>query len=258
MEKTLRVATFFSGYDSQCMALDRLGIDYDLVAWSEIDKFAIQAHNAVYPQFADRNFGDITKIVPEELPDFDLLTYSSPCQDFSNAGRQAGGEKGSGTRSSLLWCCEEIIRVKRPKFLLMENVKALVSEKFRPLFLKWEKTLRDMGYTNYVEVLNAKDFGIPQNRERVFCLSIHGGGWYEFPHKYPLKLRLRDLLEEQVDEKYYLSDTAIEGFDARKQRMQERGNGFGWSPTDGGGYASAILTASGNRPDDNYIKEPNE
>ena len=137
----LRVFTAFSGYDSQCMALDRIGVDYDLVGWSEIDRFAIRAHDAVYPQYADRNFGDITAIDPNALPDFDLMTYSSPCQDFSIAGRQRDGEKGSGTRSSLLWYCEDIIRVKRPRFLVMENVKNLVSEKFRPLFLEWERTL---------------------------------------------------------------------------------------------------------------------
>ena len=176
----LRVFTAFSGYDSQCMALDEvsaeMGFDYELVGWSEIDKYAIKAHNAVYPQWADRNFGDITKIAPHTLPDFDLFTYSSPCQDFSNAGRQAGGERGSGTRSSLLWYCEEIIRVKKPRFLLLENVKALVSKKFLPTFMQWEKVLRDMGYTNYTEVLNSKNYGTPQNRERVFCLSILDGG----------------------------------------------------------------------------------
>ena len=206
---TLRVFTAFSGYDSQCMALDKIGIDYELVGWSEIDKYAIQAHNAVYPQWADRNFGDITKINPHTLPDFDLFTYSSPCQDFSNAGRQAGGEKGSGTRSSLLWYCEEIIRVKRPRFLLLENVKALASEKFRPTFLRWDKVLRDMGYTNYTDILNSKNYGTPQNRERLFCLSILDGGWFEFPPAERLALRLRDMLEENVDEKYYLSDERI-------------------------------------------------
>ena len=210
----LRVFTAFSGYDSQCMALDavsaEMGFDYELVGWSEIDKYAIKAHNAVYPQWADRNFGDITKIAPHTLPDFDLFTYSSPCQDFSNAGRQAGGERGSGTRSSLLWYCEEIIRVKKPRFLLLENVKALVSKKFLPTFMQWEKVLRDMGYTNYTEVLNSKNYGTPQNRERVFCLSILDGGWYEFPPAEHLTLRLKDVLEQEVDEKYYLSDKLVE------------------------------------------------
>lgn len=249
--RKLRVATFFSGYDSQCMALDRLGIDYELVAWSEIDKYAIQAHNAVYPQWADRNFGDITKINPEELPDFDLMTYSSPCQDFSNAGKQAGGEKGSGTRSSLLWCCEEIIRVKRPKFLLMENVKALVSKKFLPLFLKWDETLLSMGYTNYTKVLNSKDYGIPQNRERVFCVSILGGGWYDFPHPEPLQIRLKDILEEKVDEKYYISDKMLDYF---KRVTEDTSHHHNFTPKDGDDIAFTLRTAGGQRVDDNFIK----
>lgn len=99
--------TAFSGYDSQCLALNRANIDYELVGWSEIDKFAIKAHNALFPQWTDRNFGDISKIDWNLVPDFDLFTYSSPCQDFSNAGKMQGGEKGSGTRSSLLWECEK-------------------------------------------------------------------------------------------------------------------------------------------------------
>lgn len=145
---------------------------YELVAWSEIDKYAIQAHNALYPQWSDRNLGDITKVDWEKVPDFDLLTYSSPCQDFSNAGLQKGGEEGSGTRSSLLWEIRKAVLTKKPKFLLLENVKALTSKKFFPLFQKWMDELESYGYTNYWQVLNAKDYGVPQNRERVFLVSI--------------------------------------------------------------------------------------
>ena len=137
----LRVFTAFSGYDSQCMALDRLGIEYELVGWSEIDKNAIRAHNAVYPQWTDRNYGDISKINWDNVPDFDLFTYSSPCQDFSQAGLQKGGDEGSGTRSSLLWECRRAIEKKRPKYLLMENVAALVSQKFIGLFNQWQQVL---------------------------------------------------------------------------------------------------------------------
>lgn len=245
----LQVFTAFSGYDSQCMALDKIGIDYELVGWSEIDKYAIQAHNAVYPQWADRNYGDITKIDAHTLPDFDLFTYSSPCQDFSSAGKQAGGEKGSGTRSSLLWYCEEIIRVKKPRFLLMENVKALVSKKFQPLFLQWEKVLRDMGYTNYSQVLNAKDYGTPQNRERLFCVSILDGGWYEFPPAEVLKLRLKDVLEESVDERYYLSDKMIENF-ATFGRINSSQDGV---VSDVKGVAPTHTAGHGNCP---KIQEP--
>lgn len=205
----LRVFTSFSGYDSQLMALRDIGADYECVGWSEIDKWAIKAHNAVFPELADRNYGDITKIDWNVVSDFDLFTYSFPCTDISSAGEQKGFDEDSGTRSSLLWECRRPIAAKRPKFLLMENVKALVSEKYRPLFLKWESWLRSLGYVNYTEILNAKDYGVPQNRERVFMLSILNGCWYEFPHPVRLEKRLKDVLELEVDEKYYLSETML-------------------------------------------------
>ncbi len=140
MEK-LRVFCAFAGYDSQCLALERLKrdypqFDYELVGWSEIDKYAIQAHNALFPNEADLNYGDISKIDWSNVPDFDLFTYSFPCQSVSNAGRQEGFKEGSGTRSSLLWECRRAIVQKRPKYLLLENVKALVSKKFMPDFQK--------------------------------------------------------------------------------------------------------------------------
>lgn len=206
----INVITLFSGYDSQCMALDRLGIPYDLIAWSEIDKAAIEAHNTIYPQYADRNLGDVAKIdwgvVTQPI---DLLTYSSPCQDFSQAGLQRGGEAGSGTRSSLLWEVERAISALHPKYLLLENVAALVSEKFMPLFQRWLITLQRYGYNSYFEVLNAKDYGVPQNRERVFCLSkleSADPAPYYFPKPFRLERRLKDVLEPVVDEYYYLSE----------------------------------------------------
>lgn len=209
MEKTLRVFTAFSGYDSQCMALDRLGIDYDLVAWSEIDKYAIQAHNAVYPQWAGRNYGDISKIDWGSVPDFDLFTYSFPCQDISTAGYQRGLEEGSGTRSSLLWECRKAIEAKRPKYMLMENVKALTGKKFMPYLQKWMDYLRGLGYSNYMKVLNAKNYGVPQNRERTFMVSILGDGDYNFPEPSEARVRLKGVLDSNVDEKYYLKGKII-------------------------------------------------
>ena len=191
------------------MALRDIGADYECVGWSEIDKWAIKAHNAVFPELAGRNYGDITKIDWNAVPNFDLFTYSFPCTDISSAGKQKGFEEDSGTRSSLLWECRRPIAAKHPKFLLMENVKALISEKYRPLFLKWESWLRSLGYVNYTEILNAKDYGVPQNRERVFMLSILNGCWYEFPHPVRLEKRLKDVLELEVDEKYYLSETML-------------------------------------------------
>lgn len=109
-----KVFTSFSGYDSQLMALDRLGADYECVGWSEIDKFAIMAHDAIYPQYSDRNYGDIRKINWENVPDFDLFTYSFPCTDISTVGRQKGLSEGSGTASGLLWECRRAIETKRP------------------------------------------------------------------------------------------------------------------------------------------------
>lgn len=211
-ENPLRVVTLCSGYDSQLMAIRNLGIPYECVGWSEIDKYAIMAHDAVFPEIADRNLGDMTKIDWSKVPDFDLLFYSTPCTDFSNAGKQAGGEEGSGTRSSILWFTRNAIIEKRPKYLVMENVKALTSEKFRPLFLKWCDELTGYGYTNFSQVLNAKDYGIPQNRERIFVVSILGDAWYTFPQPMELKLRLKDLLEDKVDEKYYLPQEKVNQF----------------------------------------------
>ncbi len=226
-ENPLRVFTAFSGYDSQCMALDRIGIPYELVGWSEIDKYAIQAHNAVYPQYADRNYGDISMIDWEKVPDFDLFTYSFPCTDISNAGVQKGLEEGSGTRSSLLWECKKTIEIKRPKYLMMENVKALVSAKFLPFYKKWEQWLAEMAYDNHCMVMNAKDYGVPQNRERIFIISIlDNDRSFHFPEPFPLEKRLKDVLEDKVAEKYYLSDQAVEGFLKHNENHEKKGTGF--------------------------------
>ena len=216
-ENPLRVFTAFSGYDSQCLALNRLGIDYDLVGWSEIDPAAIKAHNALFPQYEERNYGDISKIDWSQVPDFDLFTYSSPCTDFSNAGAQAGGEEGSGTRSSLLWECRKTILAKKPKYLLFENVKALVSDKFLYLFEKWCKELESYGYVNYYQVLNSKDYGVPQSRERIFMVSIlktddEPDPYYEFPRPVPLTKCVEDILEDNVPEKYYMKQEVTDRY----------------------------------------------
>lgn len=209
----VKVFTAFSGYDSQCLALNRANIDYELVGWSEIDKFAIKAHNALFPQWTDRNYGDISKIDWNLVPDFDLFTYSSPCQDFSNAGKMKGGEKGSGTRSSLLWECEKPIRAKMPKYLLFENVASILNKRNVHIFNSWLNVLSSIGYTNYWQMLNAKDYGVPQSRKRVFCVStLNGTQPYYFPKAIETDLRVKDILEDNVDESYYLSDKYLERF----------------------------------------------
>ena len=235
----IRVFEAFAGYGSQSLALERLKRDYpdfefEVVGISEIDKYAIQAYNALHPGIT--NYGDISKIEWEKVPDFDLLTYSFPCTDISNAGQQKGFGECSGTRSSLLWECRKAIIAKKPKYLLMENVKALVSKKFFPMLKNWIRELQEYGYTNFMQVLNAKDYGVPQNRERVFIVSIlDENAKYEFPEPFPLEKRLNDVLEDEVDEKYYLSDKMIECFENRTQIAKEKGNGFRFAPTDGGG-----------------------
>lgn len=198
------------------MALRRAGIPFECVGWSEIDKYAIQAHNAVFPEYADRNFGDITKIDWANVPDFDFLTYSSPCQDFSLAGLQRGGQEGLGTRSSLLWEVKRAVVAKKPHFLLMENVKALVSKKFLPTFKLWLDWLSEQGYVNHSAVLNATDFGIPQNRERIFVVSVLDNRWFWFPEGSPTTKRVEDYLEEgPVDAKYYKDQEAVDAFIAQ-------------------------------------------
>jgi DNA (cytosine-5)-methyltransferase 1 len=209
----LKVFEAFAGYGSQAMALKRLAHDYpefeyEVVGISEIEKTALQAYEAIHGHCP--NYGDISNINWREVPDFDLFTYSFPCTDISNAGEQAGLTEGSGTRSSLLWECRKAIEIKRPKYLLMENVPALVGKKFLPQLNKWQAELESYGYTNFTKTLNAKDFGTPQNRNRVFMVSILGDANFEFPQPFELTCRLKDVLDDVVDEKYYISDEKMQ------------------------------------------------
>ena len=156
---------------------------------------------------ASHNYGDISSVSCEDLPDMDLFTYSFPCQSVSFAGLGNGLAKDSGTRSSLLWECERVIEAKRPPYLLMENVKALISKKHKPDFDKWRDLVEELGYNNYWAVLNAKDFGIPQNRERVFMVSIRKDidQTFVFPEKIKLTKIVQDLLEFEVSEDMYFA-----------------------------------------------------
>jgi DNA (cytosine-5)-methyltransferase 1 len=232
----IKVFTAFSGYDSQCMALDRLkenhpDFDYDLVGWSEIDKYAIQAHDAIYPQWADRNFGDVSKIDWSQVPDFDFFTYSFPCQSISTAGYQKGLSEGSNTRSSLLWECRKAIVAKKPKYLFLENVKALVCAKFVKDFALWLNELESYGYRNYWQVVDAVDYGVPQHRERVFVFSILDDPTpYIFPKPMPLDKCINDILEDEVDENYFIQKDKVRDFvknnkdNVEKAVQEEMGN----------------------------------
>lgn len=221
MSRTHNIITTFSGYDSQALAAKQLQerhpeFKWDLTAWCEIDKYACQMHDLIFPEYAGRNVGDITKVDWSQFRgmDIDLFTYSSPCQDISQAGKQMGLTEGSGTRSALLWNVVDAVEELHPRFLLQENVAALVSKKFLPDFQKWLDKLEEMGYVSYWARLNAKDYGVPQNRDRVFCLSVRKDIKlrYRFPDPIPLERRLEDILEDEVDEKYFLKDEAVDKF----------------------------------------------
>ena len=156
------------------------------------------------------NYGDIQIVDPDLLPDFDLFTYSFPCQDISVAGYQQGLNLDSGTRSSLLWECCKIIETKKPKYLMMENVKNLVGRNHKANFMKFLDYLESLGYKNSWKVLNARDYGIPQNRERVFCISeLDGQDEFEFPEPINLRYKLYDILEKEVDNRYYLKNEQL-------------------------------------------------
>lgn len=231
-DNKLRLFEICAGYGSQAIALKRLknlyqDFDYELVGYAEFDpdpdanpdinkQPAVIAHDALHPDCIGKNYGDITKIDWETLPDFDLLTYSTPCQSVSQAGLQHGFTEGSGTRSSIIWNVRDCVKVKRPKFLMLENVKAMVSGKFVGMFNLWQRELERLGYCNFAQVLNSKDYGVPQNRERIFLVSIRIDGNEEpkffFPKPIPLELCLADVLDRNVEEKYFLSDDMLARF----------------------------------------------
>ncbi len=214
--KPIRLIELFAGIGSQAKALKNIGADFETYKVVEFDKFAIASYNAVH----NTNFEllDITKITADHLEIVDkdkyeyIMTYSFPCQDLSLTGKGAGMAKGAGTRSGLIWEVERLLNECKelPQVLLMENVPQIINRNHIKDFRKWLEKLESFGYSNYYKNLNAKDFGIPQNRNRTFMVSILGDYYYEFPKPIPLVKKLKDYLEDVVDEKYYLSDKQIE------------------------------------------------
>ena len=253
----LKVISLFSGIGAFEKALSNIGVKYDLLHFCEIDKFAPLSYCAIHNEPISKNLGDITAVDIEALPKCDLITHGSPCQDFSIAGLQKGAD--GGTRSSLMWNTVEIVSHCKPSYVIWENVKNVLSDKHRHNFDKYVNALTDLGYASYFKVLNAKDYGIPQNRERVFIVSIRKDlkQSFEFPKKQKLQLRLKDMLESEVDEKYYLSDKIIKGFQKHKERHAERGNGFAFVPFETTDVTAHCLdTHEGSRATNNYIKIP--
>jgi DNA (cytosine-5)-methyltransferase 1 len=219
IKKHIRLIELFGGIGSQAKALENLHADFEHYKLVEYDKYPVASYNAIHKT----NFvpTDITKIHAQDLEIVDrdkyeyLVTYSFPCQDLSLSGKGKGMKKGSGTRSGLLWEVERLLNEcgdELPQVLLMENVPNVVGEKNIEDFKSWVKFLESKNYTCYYEILNAKNYGIPQNRQRCYMISILNSPtgehyYYEFPKPVPLKLYLKDMLqpEDEVDKKYYLS-----------------------------------------------------
>ena len=222
MEK-LKHFSLFSGIESFKKALTNLGVDNELVGYSEFDKYASVALSAIHGVSEELNYGDITKIDERKVPDCDLITYGFPCQDISVAGLGKGIIEGE-TRSGLLFDALRIIKYKKPKYAIAENVKNLVGKKFKDDFNSLLEELDSYGYTNYYKVLNAKDYDIPQNRERVFIVSIRkdvDDGKFEFPIK-TKQPKLQTYLLNEVESQYYLSKDEYKKIKNTKYRTNKR------------------------------------
>ena len=222
IDKPIRLIELFAGIGSQYASLKRLGADVTSWKCIEWDKYAIASFNAVHGTNYETT--DITKIHASDLEIVDadkycyIMTYSFPCQDLSSAGKRKGMQKGSGTRSGLLWEVERLLdecveyNGNLPNCLLMENVPNVIGKNNIDSFVEWRRKLESLGYQNYVQILNSKNYGIPQNRARAFMVSVLGEYHYSFPQKQKLKLKLKDMLEKDVDEKYYISDDLVDKY----------------------------------------------
>lgn len=263
IKNKIRLIELFAGIGSQAKALERLNVDFEHYKVIEFDKYAINSYNAIH----GTNFKpiDITKINSEYLEINDtkhftyLLTYSFPCQDLSIAGKQKGMKKGSNTRSGLLWEVERLLDEcdELPQVLLMENVPQVIGEKNIKDFQEWQLKLSSLGYSNYVKILNAKDYGIPQNRKRCFMISILGNYNYQFPKAFNLELKLKDILEENVEEKYFLSQKLIDTFKNYKTEKFDRNKTFKVFDKNKDFVARTITTKAGSRSTDNFLYDKN-
>lgn len=248
----------FSGIGCQRLGFKRAGIEVDMVGISEIDKYAIRSYEAIHGH--TKNFGSICDIKGQDLPMIDVLTYSFPCQSLSKAGTQGGLDKGH--KSNLVY---EVLRIledlkienRLPQVLIMENVIDLVQKKFIKQFNEIQNVIECLGYKNYTEVLNSKNYGVAQTRPRVFMVSILGNYYYDFPKPIPLEKKLKDYLEENVSEKFFLSEKMIKCFtDMTNRNGLVRGDRFNPHDPEKSEYAFAITTLAGNRATDNFVLIP--
>lgn len=241
----LRLLSLFSGIGAFEKALTRLNVPFEIINYCEIDKYASQAYSLIHNIPEELNLGDIQKINPYSLPDFDLLTWGFPCKNISIAGLQEGmkyvckncayefsldaieKDKCPNCKSTNIHSANEsglyieglkILKAKKPMYSVIENVKALTFKRNKELFNKILKDLEQAGYRNYYKVLNAKHYGIPQNRERIFIISIRKdiNQDFQFPEPFDNGVRLKDLLETDVDEKYYLKGNFLKWWTKNK------------------------------------------
>lgn len=250
INKPIRLIELFAGIGAQAKALENLGADFEHYRICEFDKYAVQSYNAIHG--TDFTPSDITKLSGSDLgiDNTDrftyLLTYSFPCQDLSLAGKQRGMSKGDNTRSGLLREVERLLNESKelPQVLLMENVIQVHSKKNKSDFENWISFLESKGYTNYLQDLNAKDYGVAQNRNRYFMISILGDYFYEFPKKEVLTKVMRDYLEPEVDDKYFLSLKGVQYVTSPKRKK--------WCSFDND-IASAIMARANSNWNGNFI-----
>ena len=258
-DRPVRVFESFSGIGCQRMAFEKANIPHEVVGVSEIDKFAIKAYEAMHGSCP--NLGSISDITGEMMPkDIDLFTYSFPCTDLSKAGQQEG--MGEGSRSGLVY---EVLRILHemekednlPQVLIMENVVDLIQMKFINEFNQdIQRPLEKLGYTNYVFTMNAREYGVAQNRDRVFMVSILGEYNYIQPKPFPLEKRLKDYLEDDVEEKYFLSDKMFNYLNTdHPQRKRSARFKMNQKPKDSDGWANTITTRETNVVDSTFIVE---
>lgn len=212
----LKVLELFGGIGAPRAALERLGVDFEVVDYVEIDKYAVKSYNAIYDESYEPQ--DITTW--DKNISVDMVMHGSPCQDFSIAGLGKGGEQGSYTRSSLMWHTVRIVEKLKPKVVVWENVLGVLNKNHRKTFDKYIDSLGSMGYTSYFQVLNAKDFGIAQNRKRVFTVSVLGDRPFNFPAPLETSTKISDFVLENPDKRWYLTQKQIEALRSSKYRSR--------------------------------------
>lgn len=217
----IKIIDLFAGIGGIRTGFEEYGCES--VFSSEWDEPAQKTYQA---NFDEVPYGDITKIDPEEIPPFDIILAGFPCQPFSQAGKKLGL---ADTRGTLFFDIAKIVEKHKPSVVFLENVKRFKSHDGGRTFETIKTILEDLGYEVHAKVLNAKDFGVPQNRERIYIVAFLGQTTFEFPKPSGIKTRLGDILEKNVDSKYTLSDKLWAGHQRRKKQHENKGNGFGYS-----------------------------